>query len=203
MSLTDCTNLNIYMAIRFQALEAIALAVPTAPRPIQEYLQEVDYLVGAIADPQRTTKVAPDQYQLQMRPIGFLDLYQFQPVVTLKIWCDRHCQVHIKSLDYQMRGLESLMKGFKLDVTGLLRPVAKQDQWLLQGQADLQVKLELPPPLWFAPKTLVKKTGDRLLQDILQRIKGKLLEKLVTDYHAWAHGRDILRPQGDRLEANL
>ncbi|MEB3225768.1 MAG: DUF1997 domain-containing protein [Synechococcus sp.] len=191
------------MAIRFQALEAIALAVPTAPRPIQEYLQEVDYLVGAIADPQRTTKVAPDQYQLQMRPIGFLDLYQFQPVVTLKIWCDRHCQVHIKSLDYQMRGLESLMKGFKLDVTGLLRPVAKQDQWLLQGQADLQVKLELPPPLWFAPKTLVKKTGDRLLQDILQRIKGKLLEKLVTDYHAWAHGRDILRPQGDRLEANL
>lgn len=203
MSLTDCTNLNIYMAIRFQALEAIALAVPTAPRPIQEYLQEVDYLVGAIADPQRTTKVAPDQYQLQMRPIGFLDLYQFQPVVTLKIWCDRHCQVHIKSLDYQMRGLESLMKGFKLDVTGLLRPVAKQDQWLLQGQADLQVKLELPPPLWFAPKTLVKKTGDRLLQDILQHIKGKLLEKLVTDYHAWAHGRDILRPQGDRLEANL
>ncbi|MBV5257823.1 DUF1997 domain-containing protein [Synechococcus moorigangaii CMS01] len=186
------------MAIRFQALEVIALSVPEAPRPIQEYLQEVDYLVGAIADPERTEKIAPDQYRLQMRPIGFLDLYKFQPVVTLKIWCDRHHHVHIKSLDYQLRGLESLMKGFKLDVTGLLRPVLEQEKWLLQGQADLQVKLELPPPLWFTPKALVKKTGDRLLREILQRIKGQLLEKLVHDYHAWAHDFQAIPQEGDR-----
>lgn len=187
------------MAIRFHARETIALTVPDAPRPIQDYLQEIDDLVRAIADPRLTTKVASDQYQLRMRPIGFLDLYQFQPIVTLKIWCDRHCHVHIKSLDYQLRGLESLMKGFKLNVKGLLRPVVEHEQWSLQGQADLQVKLELPPPLWFAPKALVKKTGDRLLQEVLQRIKRQLLEKLVDDYTTWAHGQTNLHAYGDRL----
>ncbi|WP_024545902.1 DUF1997 domain-containing protein [Picosynechococcus sp. NKBG15041c] len=174
------------MAIRFHALEAISLSVPDAPRPIQEYLREIDTLVGAIADPERTKKLAPDQYQLQMRPIGFLDLYQFQPIVTLQIWCDRHGHVHIKSIDYQLRGLEAFMKGFCLEVKGLLRPVRHHRRWSLQGQADLQVKLELPPPLWLTPKVLIRKTGDRLLKEILQRIKKQLLTKLITDYEAWA-----------------
>ncbi|QCS50135.1 DUF1997 domain-containing protein [Picosynechococcus sp. PCC 11901] len=191
------------MAIRFQALEVVALSVPEAPRPIQEYLQDIDCLVGAIADPERTEKIAPDQYQLKMRPIGFLDLYKFQPIVTLKIWCDRHYQVHIKSLDYQLRGLEPFMKGFKLDVTGRLQPIAdEQEQWLLEGEADLQVKLELPPPLWFTPKALVKKTGDRLLREILQRIKGQLLDQLVRDYQVWANGTRENSACGDRLETH-
>lgn len=174
------------MSIRFKAMEVVHLSVPDAPVPIHDYLLQVDRLVGAIADPQRTEKLTDNQYRLQMQPIGFLDLYQFQPIVTLKIWCDRHHTVHLKSVDYQLRGLEAFMSGFKLTLEGTLKPVHHQDHLALQGRADLAVKLELPPPLWFTPKALLQNTGDRLLREVLQRIKKQILQQLIRNYQIWA-----------------
>lgn len=174
------------MSIRFQAVELVQLPVPDAPVPIQGYLQQIDCLVGAIADPQLTEKLGDEKYRLKMQPIGFLDLYQFQPIVTLRIYCDRHHIVHLKSIDYQLRGLENFMTGFHLNLKGSLMPVTLKHRLILQGRAELDVIFNVPPPLRLIPKPLLKRTGDRLLGEVLQRIKHKILTQLISNYQTWA-----------------
>ena len=184
------------MSIRFQAVEIVQLPVPDASVPIQAYLQDIDCLVGAIADPQLTEKLGDEKYRLKMQPIGFLDLYQFQPIVTLRIHCDRHHTVHLKSMDYQLRGLENFMTGFHLTLNGTLMPVTLKDHLILQGRAELDVLFNVPPPLRLIPKSLLKRTGDRLLGEVLQRIKHQILTQLIRDYQTWAVQQTLILSQG-------
>ncbi|OKH11616.1 DUF1997 domain-containing protein [[Limnothrix rosea] IAM M-220] len=174
------------MQSRFAAVELVRLEAPELSPSIDTYLQQIDRVVGVIANPDLTEKLAPDQFRLKMQPIGFLDLYQFQPIVTLRIWCDRHNVVHLKSLDYEFRGLEAFMDGVELTLVGTL--ASTQDDGgkpQLSGKADLSVTLPLPPPLWLTPKPLLQATGDRLLSEVLQRIKQQILKQLIQDYIDW------------------
>jgi hypothetical protein len=173
------------MQVRFAATEIVQLDVPLLSPTIRDYLRQTDQIVGAIADPQLTEKVNAELYRLKMQPIGFLELYQFQPIVTLKIWCDRHNIVHLQSVDYQLNGLEAFMDGFELTLDGSLTPLDQDGQIHLEGRADLTVTLDVPPPLRLTPKPLLEMTGDRLLSEVLQRIKHQILKQLVADYQQW------------------
>lgn len=182
-------NLASAMGIRFGATEVVQLDVPETMPPIEKYLAEIDRIVGVIANPERTTKLAADQFRLEMEPIGFLDLYNFTPVVTLKIWCDRQAMVHIQSLDCRLVGLEEFMEDFELVLEGTLSPVAHpadETTTQLQGKAELSIGLTLPAPLRLTPQPLLQMTGDRLLGEVLQRIKHQLLQQLLQDYQQWA-----------------
>lgn len=176
------------MQVRFNAVELVELAAPSLSPSIEAYLQEVDRIVGVIANPKLTSKLSPEKYQLKMQPIGFLELYQFQPIVTLRVWCDRQNILHLESLDYHLKGLEAFMDDFTLKLVGTL--AAKTDaqgHFKLMGKADLSVSLALPPPLWLTPRPLLQMTGDRLLGEVLQRIKQQILRQLIRDYRAWAN----------------
>lgn len=173
------------MQVRFAATEIVQLDVPLLSPAVGEYLRCTDRIVGAIADPGLTEKISDTLYRLKMQPIGFLELYQFQPIVTLNIWCDRQNIVHLQSMDYQLKGLEPFMDGFSLTLNGTLAPLEQNGQTHLQGQADLTVILDVPPPLRLTPKPLLEMTGDRLLSEVLQRIKHQLLKQLITDYQQW------------------
>lgn len=175
------------MRVEFQATELVRLEVPEAENSIELYLHQTDRIMGAIADPKLTEQLSSEVFRLKMQPTNFLELYEFQPIVTLKVWCDRQHVVHLQNLDYQIKGLEAFMEGFQLDVNGTLQAVPGADGSMeLQGQADLVVSLELPPPLWITPKALLQGTGDRLLGEVLQRIKRQLLQQLLLDYQDWA-----------------
>ena len=174
------------MQVQFQAIELVELAAPQSSPLIEKYLQQVDRIVRVIADPKLTDKLTAEKYRLKMQPIGFLELYKFQPIVTLKIWCDRQNVLHLESLDYQLKGLEAFMDGFELKLIGTLKAQQdRQDNLKLMGKADLSVSLKLPPPLWLTPKSLLQATGDRLLSEVLQRIKQQILRQLIQDYKVW------------------
>ncbi|AFY39129.1 Protein of unknown function DUF1997 [[Leptolyngbya] sp. PCC 7376] len=174
------------MQVRFNAIELVQLDAPQLSPSIAEYLQQVDRIVGVIANPELTDKLGEDLFRLRMQPIGFLDLYKFQPIVTLKIWCDRQNILHIESVDCHLKGLELFMESFELNVTGILASqIDLEGNPQLSGKADLQVGLKLPPPLWLTPKSLLQSTGDRLLSEVLQRIKQQLLKQLIQDYVEW------------------
>ncbi len=174
------------MQICFQASEVVRLGVPSKRVSIQSYLQETQRIVGVIADPSLTEQLSSDLFRLRMQSLRFLNLYQFQPIVLLKIWCDSQNTVHIHSADCQLRGLESFMDRFKLQLNGTLSPNTEDKLVYLQGQANLSVHVHLPPPLSFSPKKLLKVTGDRLLREILIRIKRQIVQQLLHDYQTWA-----------------
>ncbi|MFP4009906.1 MAG: DUF1997 domain-containing protein [Spirulinaceae cyanobacterium] len=174
----------------FTASESVAIPVSEESIPIQHYLRQPQRLASAIADPKLMKQLSDTRYRVQMREINFMDTYHFQPTVNLKVWSSPDGTVKLKSEACEIKGIEYINKRFKLQVQGQLTPVTRDNQTLLEGQADLKVKVELPPLLWLTPQHLLEMTGNRILKSVLQRIKQRLKTQLLADYQAWARQTD-------------
>lgn len=173
------------MQICFQSSETVKLPVNEQEMSLKHYLRQPHRLVKAIADPQLTKQLSQELYQLKMRPLNFMELYHFQPVVNLKVWTGASGTVYLKSEHCEIQGIEYINDRFSLNLKGKLSPHLIGEQTYLQGQADLQVKVELPPPLWLTPKPLLEVAGNGLLKSVLIRIKQRIMSHLIHDYHQW------------------
>ncbi len=169
----------------FTASESVKILVENEEIPIKHYLRQPQRLVKAIANPRLMKQLSADLYELKMRPINFMEMYHFQPIVNLKVWAGRNSTVCLKSASCQIKGIDYINKRFSLQLKGVLYPEQIQGQTYLQGQADLGVNVELPPALVFTPQPLLEVTGNRLLKSVLARIKQRLVSQLLQDYRDW------------------
>ncbi len=173
------------MYTRFLASQTLELTVPDQPIPIQHYLRQPKRLVYALTDPSRLEQISPEVYRLKIRPLSFMML-NLQPTVDIKVWSEADGIIHLKSVNCEIRGIEYLNKRFTLHLVGHLYPTHIQSKTYLIGRADLEVKVELPPPLSFTPAAIIQKTGNTLLASVLLTIKQRLMHQLLLDYHQWA-----------------
>jgi hypothetical protein len=174
------------MYVSFSASESVQISVENKATPIQHYLRQPARLVKAIAEPQLVKQISDDLYELKMRPINFMEIYHFQPIVQLKVWSGSKSSVYLKSEGCQIKGINYINNRFTLKLKGVLYPHEQDGQTTLEGQADLEVGVELPTALIFTPKALLERTGNALLKSVLGRMKQKLMTQLVQDYTAWA-----------------
>ena len=174
------------MYVDFCASESVQISVNNRTTPIQHYLRQPKRLVKAIADPKLVRQISTDLYELKMRPIDFMEMYHFQPIVQLKVWSGSGSSVYLQSEDCQIKGNDYINDRFSLKLKGILCPRQVDGRTVLEGQADLEVKVELPAALMFTPKPFLEKTGNKLLKSVLGRIKQKLMTQLVDDYLRWA-----------------
>ncbi|MGL4882739.1 MAG: DUF1997 domain-containing protein [Waterburya sp.] len=174
------------MYVSFKASESVQIAVANQETPIQHYLRQPQRLVKAIADPQLIKQITDDVYELKMRPINFMEMYHFQPIVLLKVWSGSNGSVYLQSEGCQIKGIDYINRRFALKLKGILYPQVSAGQTTLEGQADLEVKVELPTALMLTPKPLLEVAGNRLLKSVLVRIKQKLVTQLIQDYRTWA-----------------
>ncbi|MBZ8178825.1 DUF1997 domain-containing protein [Oscillatoria salina IIICB1] len=175
------------MNIRFTASESVKIAVEEQSVPIRHYLRQPQRLVRAIANQKLMDQLSESYFRLKMRPLNFLDIYHFQPTVVLKVWSAPDGTVYLQSEDCEIRGVEYINDRFFLKVQGRLFPQEHNGKTYLQGKADLEVKVELPPPLWLTPRPILETTGNGLLKSVLLRIKQRLVSQLIEDYHLWAN----------------
>ncbi len=174
------------MYVDFHASESVQISVENKTTPIQHYLRQPKRLVRAIADPKLVRQISTDLYELKMRPINFMEMYHFQPIVQLKVWSGSGNSVYLQSEDCQIKGNDYINDRFALKLKGVLYPRQVYGRTVLEGQADLEVKVELPAALMFTPKPFLERTGNKLLKSVLGRIKQKLMTQLVDDYLGWA-----------------
>jgi hypothetical protein len=174
------------MEIRFTDSESLEIAVQEQTIPIQHYLRQPQRLVKAIAEPKLMEQISESHFRLKMRPLNFMDIYRFQPTVVLKVWTGASGTVYLNSESCEIKGIDYINDRFTLNVKGKLFPTQKDDKTYLKGQADLEVKVALPPPLWLTPKPLLEMAGNKLLKGVLVRIKQRLLAQLLNDYCQWA-----------------
>ncbi|MBP0020008.1 MAG: DUF1997 domain-containing protein [Cyanobacteria bacterium SBLK] len=190
------------MKICLNVSEPVTIPVEQESIPIQHYLRQPQRLVNAIADPKLMEILEGDLYRLKMRPLNLLDLYHFQPTVVLKVWSSSRGTVYLQSESCEIRGIDYINTRFSLKVNGLLVPSQKDGKTYLQGEAFVEVKIELPQVFLLAPKHLLETAGDRLAQQVLLRIKQRLLSHLLADYHQWAKGTEA-NPTNDRESSTL
>lgn len=184
------------MKLSLNATETVTIPVEEESVPIQHYLRQPQRLVGAIANPNLAEQLSKKRFLVKMRPIDFM-MYHFQPAVTLKVWADNKGIVHLYSEECEIRGNKYINDRFSLFVQGQLSPVSEEGQTILKGKADLEVTVELPPPLTLTPHSILEKTGTSLLRSVLRRIKNRLKSQLVSDYHSWANSTENEQPESD------
>jgi hypothetical protein len=185
------------MDICFRASETVTLLVKEEDIPIKHYLRQPQRLVQAIADPQLMLQLTTERYQLKMRPLNFMDLYHFQPTVTLKVWSGASGTVYLNSENCHIKGIEYINQRFSLDLKGKLTPQEIEGKTYLKGKADLQVKVDLPPPLRLTPLPFLEITGNSLLKSVLARIKQKLMSQLLKDYYCFVKNEQETVPQNE------
>ncbi|HAC62553.1 MAG TPA: hypothetical protein DCF68_03210 [Cyanothece sp. UBA12306] len=174
------------MDVRFTASESLLIAVEDSQVPIKHYLRQPHRLVYAIADPKLMEPLSDCLFRLKMRSLNFMNIYHLQPTVTLNVWSDSQGRVYLRSQDCEIRGIDYINQRFSLKLRGKLTPQENQNKTYLQGQANLEVKVTLPPPLWLTPKSLLEVSGNGLLKSVLSRIKQRLLSQLLQDYYQWS-----------------
>jgi hypothetical protein len=183
------------MYVSFSASESVQISVDNNAKPIQHYLRQPKRLVKAIADPKLMQQMSDELYELKMRPIDFMEMYHFQPIVLLKVWSGSNGSVYLQSEDCQIKGIDYINRRFSLKLKGVLYPKESDGQTTLLGQADLEVGVELPTALMFTPKSFLEVAGNKLLKSVLGRIKNKLTTQLVQDYRTWASHKSRSRSE--------
>ncbi|BAZ46663.1 hypothetical protein NIES4102_37000 [Chondrocystis sp. NIES-4102] len=192
------------MYVSFKASESVEISIANLETPIQHYLRQPQRLVKAIADPRLIKHLDNDLYELKMRPINFMEMYHFQPIVLLKVWSGSKSSVYLQSEGCQIEGIDYINRRFSLKLKGVLYPQESSGQTTLQGQADLEVGVELPTALMFTPKPLLEIAGNKLLKSVLMRIKQKLVTQLIQDYLIWASQANQLEiPTSTKLAPDL
>jgi Protein of unknown function (DUF1997) len=183
--------------VKFTADRSVEIAVPKQPVPIQHYLRQPQRVVRALVDPSRIKQVSDDEFCLMMRALSFFG-FNIQPTVFLRVWVDADGTVHVVSTHCEIRGIEYIDRRFSLKLEGLLSPCDRGGNTYLQGRADLEVQVEIPPPLGFTPTSIVEAAGNSLLKSILLTFKQRLMHQLLVDYVAWANsgseGVDLTQP---------
>ncbi len=171
--------------VKFTASRSLDLAVPKQSVPIQHYLRQPHRLVRALVDPDRIKQLGDDEFCLAMRPLNFFN-FSLQPTVYLMVWAEADGTVQIVSTKCEIRGVDYIDRRFSLNLVGKLSPIDRDGQTYLEGRADLEVKVDLPPPLGFTPAAIVEAAGNSLLKSILLTFKQRLMHQLIADYSIWA-----------------
>ncbi len=174
------------MRTRYTATQSIDLAVPQQTIPIQHYLRQPKRLIQALVDSSRVEVQGQNEFRLKMKPLNFLSL-SVQPTVDLQLTPQSDGTILLKSTRCEIRGFDYVNSRFHLDLQGRLTPVQDGAQTTLQGQADLEVAVDLPPFLWLTPRPILEATGNGLLRSVLSTMKQRLTHQLLADYQTWVH----------------
>jgi hypothetical protein len=172
--------------VKFTADRSVEIAVPQQPVPIHHYLRQPQRVVRSLVDPSRIQQVGDDEFCLTMRALSFFG-FNLQPTVFLRVWVDVAGTVHVISTQCEIRGIDYIDRRFSLKLEGLLSPIDRGGNTYLQGRADLEVQVDLPPPLGFTPAYILEAAGNSLLKSILSTFKQRLMHQLLVDYVTWAN----------------
>ncbi|WNC52386.1 MULTISPECIES: DUF1997 domain-containing protein [unclassified Thermosynechococcus] len=172
------------MYLEFKASQSVRLSIATPTALLQHYLRQPQRLVYALTDPTRVEFLGSDRFRLKMRPLNFL-MVSLQPTVDLAVHANSDGSLQLRSLGCEIRGVDYINRRFHLALQGYLSPQATANGTDLIGLADLQVDVDIPPPLDLTPRPILEATGNGLLKSVLLTIKQRLSQHLVADYQRW------------------
>lgn len=173
------------MQTQFTASQTVTIPINEQGAPIEEYLQEPRRIVNGLTDPSQVKMLGPERFRFGLRPLNFLSL-EISPTADLKVWSPESGQVRIHAVRCWLEGAEHLNQHFSLTMEGHLKTRRSGKRVQVLGEANLQVKVDLPMPFSLTPKPIVEAAGNALLSGILSTIQRRLKQQLRNDYQAWA-----------------
>ena len=175
--------------LQLTAYENFNLECENITIPLKFYFYETQRLVKVIAGKNIIEQISEFEFRFHMKTLNFINIYHFQPIVTIKVLPDGQGAVSFESQNFEIIGINYINHNFSLKFKGKLFSKEKNNRTFLQGQAYLTSSLDLPSNLWIVAKSILQKAGDALLKNILDRIRKSLSDELLNDYRSWANSQ--------------
>lgn len=190
----------------FHATQALHLRVPHEAIPVEHYLRQPQRLVQAITDPHRIEPREDGVYRLSLRPLHFFG-FHVEPTADLRVWGLADGSLCLEAVDCEVRGpgyLSHINDSFSMGLKGVLKPHRQEHHTDIQGEANLTIRLDMPPPVKFMPHAVLDTTGRAFLSGLLITMKSRIEHHLIHDYRAWvAHTLDNTLDQSPALRGRL
>lgn len=155
---------------------------------VQAFLQEPCHLTAALLDQGQVRQLDRERFEVRMHWIGALGL-QVRPIVRLRIQTPQPGEVRLQAIGCRIEGNDWINDHFDLAFEGSLLPLwissEPSPQVILQGRAQLQVRLELPPLLALTPPPLVETVGTTIVKGVLMTIRHSLSRQLPHSFQVF------------------
>jgi hypothetical protein len=169
------------MPLAFSASQQLTLPVPEETDRLLAYLDDEERIVGALLDPSQLEPLGPGHYRYTVTRVQIFQL-QIQPVVELRTR-HREGRLELEALDCRLEGLGAV-DDFRLQLGSWLAAGPQG----LEGEAALAVTVSQPPLLRLIPPRVLEATGRSVLSGILQGIRNRVRQQLLSDFHDWCLG---------------
>jgi hypothetical protein len=151
---------------------------------VAEYLNTHHIWFRRCAQPMKVEPIGKTGYALAIGQFGSFG-YEVEPKVGLNLLPGDEGVYRIETIP--VPGYDP--GGYEVDFQAAMKLVEAQPQALskmtrVQWQLDLTVTIQFPRFIHTLPKSLIQSTGDRLLNQIVRQVSGRLTHKVQTDFHS-------------------
>jgi hypothetical protein len=151
------------------------------------------------AQPMTVEPIGKNSYALIIGKFGSFG-YEVEPKIGLDLLPQEAGVYRIETVPLP----DDEMSGYKVDFRASMELVDLSDEFIqtlaiaqssigltkVQWLLDLTVDIQFPRFIHALPKSLIQKTGDRLLNQIVRQVSGRLTRKVLEDFHQ-AHGLSL------------
>lgn len=152
---------------------------------VASYLDSHQGWFTRCAQPMDVKPIGHNGYAISLGRFGSLN-FQIQPKIGLHLLPQNRGIYRIETIP--VPGHEP--EGYDVDFKAAMSLAAKKEQQVPTGQAthvewelNLQTKVQMPKFIQALPQSIVKASGDKLLNQIVRQISKRLTHKVQEDFH--------------------
>ncbi|MEO0395354.1 MAG: DUF1997 domain-containing protein [Cyanobacteria bacterium P01_A01_bin.137] len=181
----DRENLQASETIIFEGYYVGNMEMFADINTVAHYLDSHQGWFTRCAQPMDVKPIGHNGYAISLGRFGSLN-FQIQPKIGLHLLPQNQGVYRIETIP--VPGHEP--EGYDVDFKAAMSLAEKQQQELPVGQAthvewelNLQTKVQMPKFIQALPQSLVKSSGDKLLNQIVRQISKRLTYKVQEDFH--------------------
>ncbi|BAU11293.1 hypothetical protein LEP3755_17860 [Leptolyngbya sp. NIES-3755] len=166
-------------------------------KTVAQYLDVHQDWFHRCAHPMHVESIGQNSYALTIGHFGAFG-YDVEPKIGLDLLPQQEGIYRIETVPVP----GDLTQGYEVDFQAALElvehlsqsnPTAKMTQ--VQWQLDLKVSIQFPRFIHALPDSLIQKTGDRILRQVVRQVSRRLTHKVQEDFHS---SRDLSIPKRTR-----
>lgn len=171
-------------SMRFSGQFADCMEMHAPASTVAEYLNTHQQWFCRCAQPMKVEAISVNGYALAIGRFGAFG-YDVEPKVGLELLAPENDVYRIKTIavpNYIAPGYDVDFKAVMELVEvpgGELGKVVTKVEWTL----DLNVDVQFPKFIYRLPKSVIKNTGDRLLNQIVRQVSRRLTAKVQSDFY--------------------
>ncbi|EKU98639.1 Protein of unknown function (DUF1997) [Leptolyngbya sp. PCC 7375] len=184
-TLNSNNNLGVSDTIIFEGYYVGNMEMYADVDTVASYLDSHQGWFTRCAEPMDVKPIGHNGYAISLGRFGSLN-FQIQPKIGLHLLPQNRGVYKIETIP--VPGHEP--EGYDVDFSAAMSLEEKQSKKLPKGQAthvewelNLQTKVQMPKFIQALPQSLVKASGDKLLNQIVRQISKRLTHKVQEDFH--------------------